>query len=108
MMTLLKSNGYPDDGLHMLLLTNEKSRGPEYQPTTENIMKALQWMMTDVRRGDVLFFHFSGHGGQKPDRSGHKADGYNETILPVNFECKGQITDDVLWGGLVLSPLSSR
>ena len=101
MMTLLKRNGYPDDGSHMLLLSDEKSRGPEYQPTTENIVKALKWIMRDVRRGDVLFFHFSGHGGQVPDKTGHETDGYNETILPVDFERKGQITDDVLWGGLV-------
>ncbi len=101
MMSLLNRNGYPDDGSHMLLLTDEKGRGPEYQPTAENIMKALRWLMRDVRRGDVLFFHFSGHGRQKPDMSGHETDGYNETILPVDFERWGQITDDVLWGSLV-------
>jgi hypothetical protein len=101
MMTLLKRNGYPDDGSHMLLLSDERNRGGEYQPTTENILKAFRWLMKDVRRGDVLFFHFSGHGGQVPDKSGHETDGYNETILPVDFERRGQITDDVLWGGLV-------
>jgi hypothetical protein len=101
MMNLLRRNGYPDDGSHMLLLSDERSRGKEYQPTSENILKALKWFMKDVRRGDVLFFHFSGHGGQVPDKSGHESDGYNETIVPVDFQRAGQITDDVLWTDLV-------
>jgi hypothetical protein len=101
MQELLKRNGYPDDGSHMLLLSDESSRGREYQPNAVNIMKAFKWFMNDVRKGDILFFHFSGHGGQVPDKSGHEIDGYNETIVPVDFSKSGQITDDVLWGSLV-------
>ena len=101
MQNLLRRNGFPDDGSHMLLLTDERARGNEYQPTVKNLMKAFRWFMKDVRRGDVLFFHFSGHGGQVPDRTGHEEDGYNETVIPVDFERNGQITDDVLWGSLV-------
>lgn len=101
MQTLLQRNGFPNDGSHMLLLTDEKQRGREYQPTVQNIMKAFAWFMKDVRRGDILFFHFSGHGGQVPDKTGHEVDGYNETLIPVDYERNGQITDDVLWGGLV-------
>merc|ERR1711982_151627 len=51
--------------------------------------------------GDVLFFHYSGHGAQVPDKSGHEADGYNERICPVDFNKAGQIVDDELWGRLV-------
>ena len=101
MQTVLQRNGYPNDGSHMLLLTDERNRGKEYQPTVQNIMKSFAWFMKDVRKGDILFFHFSGHGGQVPDKTGHEADGYNETIIPVDFQRKGQITDDVLWGSLV-------
>ena len=101
MQGMLRRNGFPDDGSHMLLLTDERSRGREYQPTVENIMKAFAWFMNDVRRGDVLFFHFSGHGGQVTDKTGHEIDGYNETIVPLDYERKGQITDDVLWGSMV-------
>lgn len=101
MQALLQRNGFPNDGSHMLLLTDERNRGKDYQPTVENITKAFAWFMNDVRRGDVLFFHFSGHGGQQKDKTGHEADGYNETIIPVDFQRRGQITDDVLWGSLV-------
>ena len=64
-------------------------------------MKAFSWLMQDVRKGDVLFFHFSGHGGQVPDKTGHEADGWNETVIPVDHDRAGQITDDVLFGTLV-------
>ena len=109
MQILLQRNGFPNDGSHMLLLTDERSRGSEYQPTVQNIMKAFAWFMKDVQKGDILFFHFSGHGGQVPDKTGHEIDGYNETIIPVDYERKGQITDDVLWGSLVYKlPMGAR
>jgi len=101
MQTLLLRNGFPDDGCHMLLLTDERHRGSEYQPNASNIMKAMSWLMKDAQKGDVLFFHFSGHGGQVPDKTGHEADGYNETIIPLDHSRAGQISDDVLWGTLV-------
>jgi hypothetical protein len=58
-------------------------------------------LLKDVQKGDVLFFHFSGHGGQVPDKSGMEADGYNETLVPLDYNRSGQISDDVLWGSLV-------
>ena len=101
MQTLLLRNGFPNDGSHMLMLTDERHRGNEYQPNASNIMKAMAWLMQGAQRGDVLFFHYSGHGGQVPDKTGHEADGYNETIIPADHSRAGQITDDVLWGSLV-------
>lgn len=85
----------------MLLLTDDRSRGNEYQPSASNILKAFKWFLSDVQKGDVLFFHFSGHGGQVPDKTGMEADGYNETLVPLDYQRAGQISDDVLWGSLV-------
>jgi hypothetical protein len=59
-------------------------------------MRALQWLMTDLRFGDSLFFHFSGHGSQQRDPTGMEEDGKDETILPVDFQRAGQITDTEL------------
>lgn len=101
MKRLLLSNGFPDDGSHMLLLTDERSRGSEYQPTASTVLKAFRWFLKDVQKGDVLFFHFSGHGGQVPDKAGMESDGYNETLVPLDYDRAGQISDDVLWGSLV-------
>ena len=51
MQDMLRRNGFPYDGSHMLLLTDEKARGKEYQPTVQNLTKAFAWLMTDVRKG---------------------------------------------------------
>jgi len=70
-------------------------------PTKSNIQKGLNWLVHNVVAGDVLFFHFSGHGAQVPDKSGLESDGFNETILPVDYKRSGEIVDDELWGRLV-------
>ena len=36
-----------------------------------------------------------------PDKTGQEADGFNETILPVDYAKRGQITDDVIWESIV-------
>lgn len=65
-------------------------------PTRRNIEAALSWLVDGVQPGDVLFFHFSGHGAQKEDPHGYEEDGMNETILPVDFKTAGMMTDDDL------------
>lgn len=55
----------------------------------------------------VLFFHFSGHGGQQIDPHGDEEDGYDETICPLDFTTEGQLSDDELFDRLV-RPLPSR
>ena len=96
---LLLRHGYPNDGSHMVLLTDD-TRDGNYMPTGENIFKALQWLVQGVSAGDVLFFHYSGHGAQVKDKTGMETDGMNETICPSDYN-RRQITDDELWGSLV-------
>eukprot|EP00929_Paragymnodinium_shiwhaense_P106631 TRINITY_DN7218_c0_g1_i1.p1 TRINITY_DN7218_c0_g1~~TRINITY_DN7218_c0_g1_i1.p1 ORF type:complete len:539 (+),score=137.49 TRINITY_DN7218_c0_g1_i1:130-1746(+) len=73
-------------------------------PTKANIMQGLRWLVEGVRRGDVLFFHFSGHGAQQEDPNGYEEDGMNETICPLDFESAGMITDDEI-GDYIVKPL---
>jgi hypothetical protein len=63
-------------------------------PTRANITKNLRWLAQDARPGDVLFLSFSGHGAQQEDPHGYEEDGMNETILPVDFERAGMMSDD--------------
>jgi len=98
MKNLLLRQGFPNDSSHMVLLTDDQ-RGA-HSPTGINIMKGAQWLTHDLQEGDVLHFHFSGHGAQVPDTTHQEADGLNETILPLDYK-KKQITDDELWGSLV-------
>jgi hypothetical protein len=69
---------------------------PDFYPTRANIFRAIQWLMTDLRFGDSLFFSFSGHGSQLRDPTGMEEDGMDETILPVDHQRAGQIRDTEL------------
>jgi len=78
-----------------VILTDD-AKDPKLIPTRANIISAIKWLIAGAQPGDSLFFHFSGHGGQVPDLDGDESDGLDETIMPVDFEAKGQIIDDEL------------
>ncbi|MCJ1250279.1 Ca(2+)-dependent cysteine protease [Trapelia coarctata] len=79
----------------MVILTDDQ-QNPMSQPTKQNILRAMHWLVKDARPDDSLFFHYSGmrHGGQTPDLDGDEEDGYDEVIYPVDFRVNGHIVDD--------------
>jgi len=95
--------GFPSSPDSMLVLTDDSS-DPQLRPTRANIMGALQWLAQGVQPGDVLFFHFSGHGAQQEDPSYSEEDGYDETICPGDFNTAGMIVDDEIFD-LMVGPL---
>lgn len=74
---------------------------PDFSSTRANIFRGIQWLLTDQRPGDSLFFSFSGHGSQKRAIYGDEDDGLDETILPTDYKYAGQITDNELNAALV-------
>jgi hypothetical protein len=64
------------------------------KPTKENILKWFNWLANNNKNGDNLWIHYSGHGSTVIDLSGDEKDGYDETMVPVDFMTKGQILDD--------------
>jgi hypothetical protein len=99
--------GYQRDD--MVILTDDQ-QNPMSQPTKQNILRAMHWLVKDARPNDSLFFHYSGelyiitvsrsrwhdagHGGQTKDLDGDEEDGYDEVIYPVDFRQVGHIVDD--------------
>jgi hypothetical protein len=75
--------------------------GRHQEPTRSNITYAYRNLVSSCRSGDTVFTHYSGHGGRVVDTSGDEDDGYDETLIPVDFERAGQITDDELFNNLV-------
>ena len=67
-------------------------------PTTTNVKAGIEWLLEDARAGDVLFFHFSGHGTDVPDVDGDEDDGVDEALctIDVDWETNFGITDDYL------------
>ena len=79
----------------MVILTDDQFN-PISHPTKENILRAMRWLVNDAQPHDSLFFHFSGHGGQKINLSSDQDDVYDETISPVDFRWQGTIANFVL------------
>lgn len=63
--TLISRFGFEESDIMVLLDTNPS--GP--QPTGANIRSYLNKLIRGVQPGDVLFFHYSGHGTQVIDQS---------------------------------------
>lgn len=87
------SRGYRQED--MVVLT-DRDENPVNHPTRANMTAAMHWLVKGAEPGDALFFHYSGHGGQAPAEEGDEDDGYNETIIPLDYEEKGQMPDDEL------------
>jgi hypothetical protein len=65
--------------------------------TRANILSGLKWLITGAKKGDVLVFHYSGHGSQVPDLSGDELEAppkKDETICPHDYATAGMIKDD--------------
>jgi metacaspase-1 len=65
--------------------------------TTGAIVDRLRWLVGDARPGDVLVFHYSGHGSQVRDPHGDEVDdGLDEIICPYDLDWDHPFTDDDL------------
>ncbi|KAI9324704.1 peptidase C14, caspase domain-containing protein, partial [Zopfochytrium polystomum] len=83
-----------------------ENAGTPLWPGKANLLEAFKWLVDGACPGEHFFFHYSGHGGQAPDQDGDEDDGFDETILPVDFDKTGQIRDDDLHA-LLCAPLPS-
>eukprot|EP01012_Entosiphon_sulcatum_P050244 TRINITY_DN69026_c0_g1_i1.p1 TRINITY_DN69026_c0_g1~~TRINITY_DN69026_c0_g1_i1.p1 ORF type:complete len:389 (+),score=47.77 TRINITY_DN69026_c0_g1_i1:17-1183(+) len=99
MQALLTRQGFPASPDSMVVLTDDQ-QNPQAQPTRQNILASMQWLVSGAQEGDVLFLHYSGHGGQAPDPTYSEEDCMNETILPVDHP-NGHISDDEMHAILV-------
>jgi hypothetical protein len=58
---------------------------PQEQATRSGILNAIdEHLLKRAGPGDVLVFHYSGHGQQITDDDGDEPDGYDETIVPYD------------------------
>lgn len=87
---LLAKQGFAEQDIR--LLTDETA----VKPKRKHILDGLQWLIAGAQPGDSLYLHFSGHGSQVTDLNGDESDGLDETIVPLDYQTAGQITDDEL------------
>ena len=60
--------------------------GAHHLPTKKNIMTAFRLITEYSQAGDVVFVHYSGHGGQTRNKNHTEASGYDSTIM-VRTSC---------------------
>jgi len=94
---LMDVHEFEEDNIHVLL-----DDGVHEDPTSENIIAAYRRIVAESVDGDCVYCHYSGHGGKVRDDNGDEADGYDETLVPLDFQEAGQIRDDDLLKTLVI------
>ena len=70
---LMKNQGFEEKDMIVLM-----DDGRHHLPTKKNILEAFDRLIDYSQPGDVVFVHYSGHGGRVRDTSGDEADGYDE------------------------------
>jgi hypothetical protein len=64
----------------------------EKEATTARIIAELNKLITGVVPGDVIVFHYSGHGSQLPSKS--EPDGFEEIICPIDLNWMDKVITD--------------
>jgi hypothetical protein len=75
-------------------LTDETSN--TLKPNRRNILEGLAWLVSGLKAGENVMFHFSGHGGLIRDRNGDEVTGFDSCIYPVDGTKMETISDDEL------------
>lgn len=66
------------------------------QPSRKNILDGLAWIVSGLKPGENVLFHYSGHGGLIRDTNGDEVTGFDSCIYPLNGKNLETISDDEL------------
>ena len=76
--SVLQESGFPAEQVRVLL--NDRA-------TTAEIRDRLEWLLGDVRPGDIRYLHYSGHGSQLPAYGDDETvDRLDECLCPHDFD----------------------
>ena len=82
------------------ILTDD-STNPSLKPTRKNIIESINWLVKDLKKGESVYFHYSGHGGLTLDLNKDEKSGNDSCIYPINNGNIEIIIDDQLKSLLV-------
>lgn len=74
----------------------EQNRNTNNFPTKVNILNAMRKLVENATSNTRIVFHYSGHGSQTYDNNRDESDGRDETLVPVDYNKSGMITDDIV------------
>lgn len=82
---------------HFGFSPKEKRMLTDHSATTANILERLEWLVNGAKPGDILFFHYSGHGSQMINSKYDddiEPDGLDEIICPVDLNWRDKVIKD--------------
>jgi hypothetical protein len=96
MMEFLSYKGYSNDAMSQVVMRDDQHTDPRgmFFPTGKNMLAAMKWLISEPNTCN--FLHYSGHGSQVKDPDGDRDSGFDDTIVPVDFEQNGQLDSDML------------
>ena len=65
-------------------------------PAAAAILTGIEWLTDGAGPGDVLVFHYSGHGSQVDDDSGDEWECRDEILVPYDHDWSNPLRDDDL------------
>jgi hypothetical protein len=79
------------------LVTDESVKNMT-QITYDGIVQLLYELCISSWRDNLTLavFHYSGHGSQQEDMNNDEVDGLDEGLVPIDFDSRGMISDDLL------------
>jgi len=93
---LIEKFGFSEDNI--LMLTEDQDDDSKL-PNAQTIRDGFAWLLDGAAEGDFLFFAYSGHGSQLPNKDGTEPDGKNEILCPLDLQddwYANSISDDYL------------
>jgi metacaspase-1 len=66
------------------------------KPTKENIIKAIENIVSQSKECSEIFIHYSGHGSSIHDYNSDEKDKMDEVLVPLDYDVSGIISDDQL------------
>ena len=100
---LMDVHGFQDENMTMLLDDKIHTK-----PTRRNITGAFKQIVKDSEPGDVVFIHFSGHGGKVKDYDGDEGTSYTAVTSESQYFCAVVHTKLILKTGHSLQSNSLR
>lgn len=91
---LINELGYQEKNI---ILLRDDTDNRELYPTKNNILKKLEEFVTNKTTEDDLWFHYSGHGSIRRDRSNDEKENIDSVVIPNDFQTNGVILDDDIY-----------
>lgn len=96
--TLMKKGFFLQEA--KILVDEQGFEFPHELPTRQNIINCMAWLTHNVKPGDVLFLHYSGHGVKTPSIN-DEFEKFDQCLAPLDFEENECIRDDDIFELLV-------